>query len=362
MTRYSLMAAAAASVFVFSGLPAQAQPRLSPAQSLSGSCQDVRTLDSGYVSAECRTDDGRYRWSSIYYPYCRSDLSNRDGVLACAGARATAGGYVQTRSSGSVAPAAAIIGAIAGALLNGGGDERSWTSINQRQANLDARIDAGVRDRSLTRQEAVRLRSDFRSLARLEADYRRNGLTLSERADLDRRFDQLSARIRTNRNDGQTGWTNINQRQANLDARIDAGVRDRSLTRQEAARLRSDFQSLARLEASYRRNGLTMSERADLDRRFDQLSARIRTNRNDGQTAWTNINQRQANLDARIDAGVRDGSLSRQEAARLRAEFQGLARLEADYRRNGLTSAERADLDRRFDRLSVQIKSRRRDH
>ena len=73
----------------------------------------------------------------------------------------------------------------------------------------------------------------------------------------------------------------MNQRQARLDARIAAGIRDRTLSRQEAARLRADFQSLNRLEVAYRRDGLSQAERADLDRRFDALSARIRVDRRD---------------------------------------------------------------------------------
>jgi Ni/Co efflux regulator RcnB len=76
---------------------------------------------------------------------------------------------------------------------------------------------------------------------------------------------------------------------------------------------------------------------------------------------WRNIDQRQQMLDRRIDQGVRNGSISRSEAIRLRAEFRQIARLEANYRRNGLNSWERADLDRRFDRLSAQIRFERRD-
>ena len=38
---------------------------------------------------------------------------------------------------------------------------QAWQSINQRQANLDQRIDMGVRNGSLTRNEAVQLRSEF---------------------------------------------------------------------------------------------------------------------------------------------------------------------------------------------------------
>ncbi|WP_029417110.1 hypothetical protein [Brevundimonas bacteroides] len=76
---------------------------------------------------------------------------------------------------------------------------------------------------------------------------------------------------------------------------------------------------------------------------------------------WQPINVRQANLDRRIDIGLRNGQLSRREASRLRGDFNSLLRLEAGYRRGGLTAWERADLDRRFDRLSAQIRVERRD-
>ena len=77
-----------------------------------------------------------------------------------------------------------------------------WQNINQRQAQLDRRIDQGVRTGQLTRNEAYRLRSEFRQIARLEARYRQTGgLQGWERADLDRRFDVLSRKIRIERHD-----------------------------------------------------------------------------------------------------------------------------------------------------------------
>ena len=81
----------------------------------------------------------------------------------------------------------------------------------------------------------------------------------------------------------------------------------------------------------------------------------------DDYRGWQPINVRQAQLDRRIDQGVRNGSLSRREATRLRSEFNALNRLEVSYRRGGLSSWERADLDRRFDRLAAQIRAERRD-
>ncbi len=165
-----------------------------------------------------------------------------------------------------------------------------WQSINQRQAQLDARIDAGVRDGSLTRQEAFRVRGEFNDLVRLEARYRADGLSFGERADLDRRFDALSQEIRFQRHDDQTRndrgygrggydrgdqWTPISDRDRQIQARINIGLRNRTLSPQEASRLRDQFHDLLRVEAQYMRGGINRFERRDLDRRYDQLNYRI---------------------------------------------------------------------------------------
>jgi len=83
---------------------------------------------------------------------------------------------------------------------------QGWQSINQRQANLYSRIDMGVRNGSLTRREASSLKTRFANIQRMEYRYRRNGLTMAERRDLDRRFDALSRSIRLQRHDRQTRW------------------------------------------------------------------------------------------------------------------------------------------------------------
>ncbi len=80
-----------------------------------------------------------------------------------------------------------------------------------------------------------------------------------------------------------------------------------------------------------------------------------------GRDPWMSINERQAMLEHRIERGVATGDLSRREAYRARASFNDIARLEARYRRGGLSQWERADLDRRFDALAAQIRWDRRD-
>lgn len=385
MTRLLPLAALTAGLLAASASGAQAQYR-SPAASLGGSCQNIQTLQTGYVTAECRDDQGRYRWSSIYYPHCRSELMNRSGVLACQGATGNAGGYVdQPSSQGSTA--ASVIGAIAQALLGVDGDHTTnapggpvwgqpgygepgsgptygrpgweygasgqWVPIANRRTWLEGRIDAGQRDRSLTSRDATRLRSEFQTLARLEVQYRRGGLTSAEQADLDRRFEALSARLPAEHQDYQYGWQSVAQRQIAFEGRIDTALRNRALTSQDAGRLRAEFQAIARLETQYRANGLTTAEQADLDRRLDALEARIPGQA--GQYGWQSMSQRQAEVDGRIDAALRDRALTVRDAAELRAEFQAIVRLEAQYRLGGISNAEQADLDRRFEALSARI-------
>jgi hypothetical protein len=89
-------------------------------------------------------------------------------------------------------------------LTAGAAAAQPWMSINDRQARLEQRIDQGIRSGQLNRHEAMRLRHEMRQLARLEYRYRRTGgLSGWERADLDRRFDQLSAQVRFEKHDAQ---------------------------------------------------------------------------------------------------------------------------------------------------------------
>jgi hypothetical protein len=68
---------------------------------------------------------------------------------------------------------------------------------------------------------------------------------------------------------------------------------------------------------------------------------------------------RAARLDQRIDISVRNGTLNRRGAVRLKTELHDTARLEARWARDGLSRSERAELDRRFDRIAAQIDYRR---
>ena len=78
-----------------------------------------------------------------------------------------------------------------------------WAPISQRQANLTQRIDQGVRSGALDRREAFQLKSQLRDVVGLEYRYARSGGRIDnrERADLDRRYDAISAKVRFEKHD-----------------------------------------------------------------------------------------------------------------------------------------------------------------
>jgi len=102
-------------------------------------------------------------------------------------------------------------------------------------------------------------------------------------------------------------------------------------------------------------------DRYDRGDRYDRDGRRDRDDRYENRGRWQSIAQRKYQLDRRIDVGLRNGSLSRREASRLQVQLNSLIRLERSYMRGGLTRWERNDLDRRYDRLAVQVRIERRD-
>jgi hypothetical protein len=73
------------------------------------------------------------------------------------------------------------------------------------------------------------------------------------------------------------------------------------------------------------------------------------------------IDARQQMLLDRIERGVETGQLTRREAWMLRTQYNDISRLEARYRWNGLSGWEVADLNRRLDALSQNVRMARRD-
>lgn len=80
------------------------------------------------------------------------------------------------------------------------------------------------------------------------------------------------------------------------------------------------------------------------------------------QTATPNIDQRQANQQARIEQGKATGTLSKREAARMEAGQAKVAGMKAGAKADGkVTRAERAAIQKEQNKQSRRIAKQKRD-
>lgn len=70
---------------------------------------------------------------------------------------------------------------------------------------------------------------------------------------------------------------------------------------------------------------------------------------------WKPLDQRQDDVAAQIATGVDSHRLSDAQAHALREQFKGLLDLEDQYRKTGMTPAQQADLEARYDTLEARI-------
>jgi hypothetical protein len=96
---------------------------------------------------------------------------------------------------------------IATAAIPGIASAAPFGPANQRQSAIELRIDQGLRSGALNRNEAYRLKSQLRDIVQLQYRYARSGggIDRREAADLDRRFDTLSAKVKIQKNDRDYG-------------------------------------------------------------------------------------------------------------------------------------------------------------
>ncbi|WP_430388812.1 hypothetical protein [Blastomonas fulva] len=150
-------------------------------------------------------------------------------------------------------------------------------SIADGQSEFYQRVDAQVSSRRITRVAGARLKTDYASLVRIEANYLRDGrVTEQERDDLYTRLEALDARVGDMVNSG--GGNTTQTPRARLDA-IARALPSSGLSASAQAQLRVEHEDISRLEAAYARMNATADERAYVERRLTDLETRARIRR-----------------------------------------------------------------------------------
>jgi hypothetical protein len=124
---------------------------------------------------------------------------------------------------------------------------------------------------------------------------------------------------------GGNADANIAMRIDQLQVRLQAGVQNGSISRQEAVALRQQLRQLTQLQRQYARDGISGQERGELQRRMRDLRQAIRSADGNSQASWDAYN--------REDGYGRDDGYRPDVSARIDANRDGYD--DRDYNRNG---------------------------
>lgn len=233
---------------------------------------------------------------------------------------------------------------------------RGRRALGAQQTTFNSRLDAQVRSGSLSSWSGDRIRTDYDALVQLEARYGQDGrFTTQERQDLTTRYNALTSALEDGGyGDDIGGYQSAADGRADFDARVDAAVRARTLTRTDATRLRSDYAAIVSVEAGFQRDGLSARERQDIEARLDAIDARVPGGNYGNGGGWQQTpRDRLTAIERALYA------LPRGQQDAVRVQFEDLTRLEAAYSRTRPSSDDTAYLDRRIGELEVQARVRR---
>lgn len=177
--------------------------------------------------------------------------------------------------------AVAISFACAGAFA-----QTNTATTTQRDVNQQTRIENGLKSGSLSTKEAGTLEKEEAHVEHLQAKDLQNGsLSATERAQLNAAQNKVSADIHADKTNAVTGNPNSVSskrmqadvaRNVNQEKRIEAGVKNGSLTNHEVAGLERGQSRTDRKEARAASNGhVSRAEQAGIQRSENHQSGRI---------------------------------------------------------------------------------------
>lgn len=276
-------------------------------------------------------------------------------------------------------------------------------AINDRQAQLERDIEAGVRSGQLTAAEETDLRNALNHVGFIEGTALSDGTLTS--AETDQVIDDLtnvSNRLHTylsnatvsgyaatmprggnwsswlgrytGRGRGDVAVSNqpavqaiIDTRQAELGAAIEQGMVQGTLNWDDARSMRSELTKNQTLESTMLADGkLTVSEEQQLVASLNSLDTLLKSKTVAASTTTASyrgrhhrggVNRTQSAIRRRIDRGVASGKLTRTEADRLLSQESQIRDLERQMRGTGrgLSYSEQSRLMSRLDRLSANL-------
>lgn len=231
----------------------------------------------------------------------------------------------------------------------------SIAELNAQAFLQRQQIGAALYDRSFTLKEGSRAltRQDAIQAYAEQIQMKEGGPTAKDLRILQRKLDRAAAQIDRLSNNGAginlSSVAGIDGRdidivQENLTARINAGIKDGSLTDDEAKVLVAQQDEIAGIEAKLRETDgkLTAGEMKQVMDQLRKAADAINQARNNGTGVnlgtydyANSVNDRQAALEKQLDQAIKLGSITAEEADAVRTQFDAVNKLEEQALANG---------------------------
>ena len=187
-----------------------------------------------------------------------------------------------------------LIAAALGLACAGAYAQTTAASTTQRDVNQQTRIEAGLKDGSLSTKEAAKLEKEESHVERLQAKDLKDGkLSGAARAQLNAAQNKVSGDIAADRHNAVTGNPNSASsqrmqadvaRNVNQEKRIEGGIQNGSLTNHEVSKLERGQARVDRKEAAAGANGhVGKAEQRGIQRAENRQSKRIFNQKHDAQ-------------------------------------------------------------------------------
>lgn len=265
-----------------------------------------------------------------------------------------------------------------GTIATGYAEQGDWRGgIRARIQESRTKIDRGIERGTLNRHEAGKLNEELSNILykidRMKAD---GQLSQGERDNINNDLNRLDRDIFKEKYDAQVNvqgdWRGgIRAKIQESKTKIDRGVEQGSLNRQEAGKLNEELNNiLYKIDRMKSDGQLSQGERDNINNDLNRLDRDIFKEKHDAQVRvapvqgdWRGgIRARIQESKLKIDRGVKRGTLNRYEARKLNKEL-GQIRYKIDRMKSDgrITRVERERINLNLDRLERDIAREKRD-
>jgi hypothetical protein len=212
----------------------------------------------------------------------------------------------------------------------------SMPDVDSRQAEFDKKLASSVASGQLTLTQAQTFTRELDRIARDEINYRFSGAGLSyaEALALVTELEKLNGHLDTQLAGRITQWATLDAHLQDSARQVGEALLGQKLSVTQATQFKRELDRIAQAKQAFTASGggLTLAETESLVRDLDRFSVDFQARLGKGQNiAWTDIENRQA----RVEARLLQGRLPKETVKKARRDLQSLSNTKALYRALG---------------------------